>query len=79
MQSCLRSMVSVLIFPHPGSKREVDALPAGDLIYLDVLGQPMVVLGSYKVARELLDKRSANYSDRPRSIMAQLYVDRPLV
>ena len=43
-------------------------------MYLDVLGQPMVVLGSYKVARELLDKRSANYSDRPRSIMAQLYV-----
>lgn len=72
-------MVRVLIFSRPRSKQEADAPSAGDVVYLDVLGQPMVVLGSYKVARELLDKRSANYSDRPRSIMAQLYVDRPFV
>ena len=43
-------------------------------MYLNVLGQPMVVIGSYKIARELLDKRSGNYSDRPRSVMAGLYV-----
>ena len=46
----------------------------GDMVYLDVVGRKIVVLGSYKIARELLDKRSANYSDRPTSIMAKLYV-----
>ena len=42
-------------------------------MYLDVLGQDVVVLNSQKVAQELLDKRSANYSGRPRqSYMANL-------
>ena len=50
-----------------------DALP-GDVVYLNALGQSMVILGSYSVARELLEKRSANYSDRPQSVMAKLYV-----
>ena len=43
-------------------------------MHLQVLGQPLIILGSYEAARELLDKRSVNYSNRPRSIMAQLYV-----
>lgn len=38
------------------------------------MGQSILVLGSYKAARELLEKRSSNYSDRPKSIMAKLYV-----
>ena len=46
----------------------------GDIVYLDMLGRPMVVLGSHKVARELMDKRSGNYSNRPPSVMAKLYV-----
>ena len=46
----------------------------GNVVHLDVLGQSMIVLDSYRVARELLDKRSANYSDRPDSIMANLCV-----
>ncbi|EGO19149.1 putative monooxygenase [Serpula lacrymans var. lacrymans S7.9] len=41
----------------------------GPLIYLDALGQPMVVINSAKVARDLLDKRSSIYSDRPHLIM----------
>ena len=36
----------------------------------------MLVVGSHKVARELIDKRSNNYSDRPRSIMIGLCVSR---
>ena len=48
-------------------------------MYLNALGQHMVLLGSHNAARELLDKRSANYSDRPQSIMAKLYVDAHLV
>ncbi|KNZ78681.1 O-methylsterigmatocystin oxidoreductase [Termitomyces sp. J132] len=37
----------------------------GDVIYLEMLGRPMIVLNSVKAAVDLLDKRSANYSDRP--------------
>ncbi|RDX44589.1 CyP450 monooxygenase [Lentinus brumalis] len=41
----------------------------GDVVYLDALGQPMIILGSHEAASELLDKRSANYSDRMPSVM----------
>ena len=44
----------------------------GDVVYLNVLGQSIVVLGSMQAARDLLDKRSSNYSDRPRSAMMEL-------
>ena len=37
-----------------------------------MLGKNITVLGSLKAARDLLDKRSANYSDRPTSVMLQL-------
>ncbi|KAE9398746.1 cytochrome P450 [Gymnopus androsaceus JB14] len=37
----------------------------GDIVYLRVFGTKMLLLGSYQVAHELLDKRSAIYSDRP--------------
>jgi hypothetical protein len=40
-------------------------------MYLDGAGQPIVVCNSLKSAFELLERRSANYSDRPRFIMAQ--------
>ncbi|KAL1943796.1 hypothetical protein VTO73DRAFT_3614 [Trametes versicolor] len=44
----------------------------GDLVYLDVLGQPILVLGTHEVAIELLDKRSTLYSDRVHSPMVDL-------
>ncbi|KAI1790074.1 cytochrome P450 [Ganoderma leucocontextum] len=44
----------------------------GDVVYLDALGQPMIILGSHEAASELLDKRSANYSDRQPSVMREL-------
>ncbi|KAJ6510178.1 cytochrome P450 [Mycena vitilis] len=37
----------------------------GDICCATVLGQPIIILGSSKVAVDLLDKRSAHYSDRP--------------
>ncbi|KDQ62047.1 hypothetical protein JAAARDRAFT_148681 [Jaapia argillacea MUCL 33604] len=42
----------------------------GDVVYVNVLGQPIVLLNSPKHANELLDKRSLIYSDRPKLIMA---------
>jgi len=40
-------------------------------MYLDGAGQPIVVCNSLRSAYELLNCRSANYSDRPRFIMGQ--------
>ena len=40
-------------------------------MYLDGAGQPVIVCNSLKSAFELLERRSINYSDRPRFIMAQ--------
>jgi hypothetical protein len=37
----------------------------GDLVYSRVLGQHFIIISSMKVARDLLDKRSAIYSNRP--------------
>ena len=50
----------------------------GDIIYLRVLGQDIIILNSEEVANALLDKRSRKYSDRPVSAIAELYVVLPL-
>ncbi|KAI0753687.1 cytochrome P450 [Fomes fomentarius] len=41
----------------------------GDLIYFRLFRTPTVVLNSLEGARDLLDKRSAIYSDRPRMVL----------
>ncbi|EGN97597.1 hypothetical protein SERLA73DRAFT_75262 [Serpula lacrymans var. lacrymans S7.3] len=45
----------------------------GDLIYTRLLSQDVVVINSEKVARDLLDKRSYNYSDRPLLVTTELF------
>ncbi|KAI0085365.1 hypothetical protein BDY19DRAFT_858445, partial [Irpex rosettiformis] len=37
----------------------------GDLVLLRVFHTPAIVINSVSVAHDLLEKRSANYSDRP--------------
>ena len=45
------------------------------MVYLNVLGQSFLILGSFQRTTELLDRRSANYSDRFRMPMTmELYV-----
>ncbi|KAI0336743.1 CyP450 monooxygenase [Cubamyces sp. BRFM 1775] len=44
----------------------------GDVVYLNALGQPMLVLGTHNAAVDLLEKRSAVYSDRAYSPMVDL-------
>jgi len=56
---CLYSIV-----PYPSQS------PTGDVIYLNAAGQPMVIINSPRVGVELLDRRAAIYSDRPRNIVA---------
>lgn len=36
---------------------------------MSVLGQPIIVLNSVDDARNLMDKRGAEYSDRPRAVL----------
>ena len=41
------------------------------VMYLNALGQPILVIHSLKTAFELLDRRASIYSDRPRYIVGQ--------
>lgn len=51
----------------------------GDLMYLEFFGKPTIVINSQEIAHELLEKRGAKYSDRPRMVtLAEMYV-RPLI
>ncbi|CAK3873870.1 cytochrome p450 1a2 [Lecanosticta acicola] len=43
-----------------------------DIIYVSMLGQPVIVLNSLQAAIELLDKRGANYCDRPRFVLFEV-------
>lgn len=38
-------------------------------MFYRVFGTKIIMLNTIEVAAELLDKRSANYSDRPRMVM----------
>ncbi|KAI0634616.1 cytochrome P450 [Trametes polyzona] len=44
----------------------------GDIVYLDVLGQPMIFLGSHEAAVDLFEKRSSIFSDRPPLVMSNM-------
>lgn len=43
-----------------------------DVIHVSILGQPVIVLNSVSAAIELLDKRGANYCDRPRFVLFEV-------
>lgn len=65
-------MVSRIKLSRPTSPRS--RLFSGEITYLEVLGQSILVLGSPSVIFELLEKRSANSSDRTVSPLIQLCV-----
>ena len=46
-----------------------DFLP-GDVVYASLLGRSFIILNSPEAINELLEKRSANYSDRPIQMLA---------
>lgn len=50
----------------------------GELTYVHVLGKPIIILNSLDIIKNLLDKRGANYSGRPRAILYEMYVSRLL-
>jgi hypothetical protein len=50
-----------------------NAYSESDIIYVNLLGQPVIVLNSVKSAVDLLDKKGAIYSDRPRFVLLEAY------
>jgi len=42
----------------------------GPLTYLNIMGQPVIVINNHKTAVDLLEKRGSIYSDRYHSVMA---------
>ena len=48
---------------------------SGGIIFAKLFRKPAVIINSYDIARDLLERRSSNYSDRPRFILfMELYV-----
>ncbi|KAG1826008.1 cytochrome P450, partial [Suillus subaureus] len=45
----------------------------GDIIYARVLSKPVLVVNSKEVAKDLFDRRSSIYSDRPQSIVYEAF------
>ena len=43
----------------------MDHMVAGDIVYSQLFGKDVIILSSEKVAKDLLENRSKNYSDRP--------------
>lgn len=41
----------------------------GDVFSFNVFGKTTIILNSLEAVRELLEKRSSNYSDRPRMVL----------
>ncbi|TAQ90784.1 hypothetical protein B7494_g893 [Chlorociboria aeruginascens] len=64
------------ILQLPAERSEVQFLKwtkeyKSDIIYVNLLRIPVIVLNSMKSAVDLLDKRGMNYSDRPRFVMVE--------
>lgn len=55
---------------HPWLQYHEWSKTYGPLMYLNMAGQPLVVLSSARAARDLLAVRGARYSDRPRMVVA---------
>lgn len=49
--------------------RLISSFHPGEIIYTQLLGQDIIVISSERVAHDLLDRRSQNYSSRPASLI----------
>jgi hypothetical protein len=56
------------------SSHLVLSVPVGDVMHLHAFGRNIIVLSSHQAATDLLDKRGANYSDRPKMVIIELSV-----
>ncbi|KAJ3554446.1 hypothetical protein NM688_g3107 [Phlebia brevispora] len=64
---------NILDIPSGGEEwrtyEEIGKKYGTDVVFLKVFGNPMVVINSFRAANELLDKKGAIYSSRPRLVM----------
>ncbi|PPQ88179.1 hypothetical protein CVT25_005144 [Psilocybe cyanescens] len=49
----------------------------GNIMHIDILGKSHIIINSAKIAKELLDKRSSIYSNRPHFIYESVHYDEP--
>ena len=49
---------------------------AGDIVYSRLMGKDIIIINSEKIAKELLENRSRNYSDRPYLITNEMSASR---
>jgi hypothetical protein len=68
-KSANESLVRPILFSLRSSFRIYHRI-SEHIMYLNALGQPVIVLHSLRAAFELLDRRANIYSDRPRFIVA---------
>ncbi|THH30274.1 hypothetical protein EUX98_g3897 [Antrodiella citrinella] len=47
----------------------------GNIVYAKLLNRPMIVTSSFEVAKDLMEKRGAVYSDRPRFVLLNEMLD----
>ena len=40
----------------------------GDVVFVHAFGRPMIIVNSYLAAREIMDKKGANFSHRPQMV-----------
>ena len=62
-------------FVQAGMPLIAKSFAGSDIIYLHLPKQAAIVVGSLKVATDLLDKRSQLYSDRTKSVVYAMCVD----
>ncbi|EPT00018.1 hypothetical protein FOMPIDRAFT_1123461 [Fomitopsis schrenkii] len=58
-----------MTFDHPEKRFHQWKETYGDVTFLKLLSTPTLIVNSVAAARELLQKRSAKYSDRPHSVL----------
>lgn len=57
------------LFMYDADEVFTDPIMLGDVVFAKLFQTPAIIISSYDTARELMEKRSGNYSDRPRFIL----------
>ena len=57
---------NTIVYAPPADSSRTNVYAGSDVLYFESWGRPNIVINSHEAASELLEKRSALYSDRPR-------------